>query len=62
MPNDRNFGIIKWKIKRTERYYAICKSYNVNDVVEMIKTWPSNIQSKLIEVKMKFEHFLDFSS
>lgn len=55
MPNDRDFGIIRRKLRKEERYYT------VNEVVELIKHSSKN-PNKFSIVEMKADDFIDYSS
>lgn len=55
MPNDRDFGLIKKKLNKTERYYT------VNDVTDVIKT-ASKIENKFTIIEMNNENFLQFTT
>lgn len=55
MPNDRDFGIIRRKLKKEERYYTL-------DEVEDLIMKSSKIASKFSVIKMKVHDFINFSS
>ncbi|XP_072399201.1 uncharacterized protein [Diabrotica undecimpunctata] len=55
MPNDRDFGIIRRKLKQEERYYTI------NEVEELIMK-SSKIDGKFSVIKMTADDFIDFRS
>lgn len=55
MPNDRDFGIIRRKLRKEERYYTI------DEVIDLIKT-SSKKSNKFSIVEMKFDDFVDHAS
>lgn len=55
MPNDRDFGVIKRKLRQLERYYT------VDEVIEGIVNASKDIQ-RFTVVKMDHDDFLDYSS
>lgn len=55
MPNDRDFGIIRRKFRKDDRYYTL------DDVVDVIMT-PSKVPDKFLVVKLGFDAFIYFSS
>lgn len=55
MPNDRDFDIIRRKLRSEERYYTL------DEVVELIMK-SSKIDSKFSVIKMNVNDFIDFHS
>ncbi|KAJ8893107.1 hypothetical protein PR048_005690 [Dryococelus australis] len=55
MPFDRDFGIIRRKLRKEERCYT------VDEVAERVKHSSKNL-NKFSIVKMKVEYFIDYSS
>ncbi|KAJ8879801.1 hypothetical protein PR048_020409 [Dryococelus australis] len=55
LPNDMDFGIIRRKLRKDERYYT------VDEVAELIKH-SSKIPNKFSIVKMEVDYFIDYSS
>ena len=55
IPNDRDFGIIRRKLKKLERYYE------TDEVINLINS-SSNIPGKFNVKKMSFEDFIDYGA
>lgn len=55
MPNDRDFGIVRRKLRREERYYDLAE-------VEALILGSSKIAGKFSVIKMNFDDFIDFTA